>query len=234
MSIKKIIPEIVCWESTLACNFNCQHCGLNARTARDNELNSRKAENMFQELNRFGIQRIVISGGEFTVREDWQELLSCALSLFENVRIITNGYLGEKLISILESLDNSENLVLSLSLDGMQKFHDYRRQFGSFSKIKEILQAPTQMPKVVLTTVDKNNFSDLDEVFNLCLKNNVDTWIIQIGLPAGRMKKEDFIGVERIPEIVTRIESWQKRQNLMQVAIDDCLLIFMQLGKVFG
>ena len=46
MSIKKIIPEIVCWESTLACNFNCQHCGLNARTARDNELNSRKAENM--------------------------------------------------------------------------------------------------------------------------------------------------------------------------------------------
>lgn len=229
---KILIPDVISWESTLACNYNCRHCGLNACTARKNELNTPESKKMLRELSSFGIWGIVISGGEFTMRTDWIEILEYALYLFQNVRIITNGHLGKKIIPILEGLKNSEKLVLSVSLDGMLDIHNQQRKKGSFQKVQEILQFSTNIPKVILTTVDKNNFSDLDNVFNLCLKNRVDTWIIQLCLPAGRMKKENFIGVEKIPDLVTKIEYWQKiSSGKMDVVIDDCFAYFHKIRK---
>jgi MoaA/NifB/PqqE/SkfB family radical SAM enzyme len=232
MIIEKMIPKIISWESTLACNYNCQHCGLNACTARKNELSTIEVGSMFQELSQFGVWGIVISGGEFTIREDWLELLNHALGSFQNVRIITNGHLGSGLIPILENLNNLEKLVLSVSLDGMSKLHDLQRGKGSFLKVKEIIEFATQIPKVILTTVDKNNFSDLENIFNFCLKNEVDTWIIQLCLPAGRMKKENFVGADRIPELVQKIEGWQNiAQGLMSIVIDDCFAYFHKIRK---
>jgi MoaA/NifB/PqqE/SkfB family radical SAM enzyme len=227
-----IIPQVISWESTLACNFRCRHCGLNCSTARNNELTTIEAKEMLDQISQFKVPGIVISGGEFTLRSDWIELLQYALNSLSVVRIITNCHLGGKIIPILESLENSERLVLSVSLDGMFEYHDYQRQKGSFQKVREILEFPTRIPKVILTTVDKNNFSDLEDVFQLCLENNVNAWVIQLCLPAGRMDPQNFIGAEQIPKLVAQIEKWQKIfVGKMEVVIDDCFAYFHPIRK---
>lgn len=216
-------PDFASWESTLSCPLRCKHCGLNAGKKESNELCEEESKIMLSSLNRFGIKNLIISGGEFTFRKDWVEILKFALYLFETVRVVTSGWMGEKIFRYLEDIENNKNLILSVSLDGLKENHDNRRGIGSFDKVHEILKYRTNIPKTVLTTVDNLNIIDCLDILNLCLKHNVQNWSIQISLPAGRMDRNLFLGVEKIRFLSQEISNWQKRfEDKINISPDDC------------
>lgn len=216
-------PEVATWESTLLCNLRCKHCGLSAGNCRPNELDTKESINMLIQLADFGIKNLVISGGEFTVRDDWIELLRFTLSRFKSVRVITNGCLGNDFIPILEQMPNKDRLIISFSLDGTEKIHNARRGKGSFRKIQEILEDLDVIPKTIITTVDKNNFNDLDNILSICLEHHVVLWSIQIALPAGRMRRELFLEKQKLKELADFIsESQHMAGNKLIVVPDDC------------
>jgi radical SAM protein with 4Fe4S-binding SPASM domain len=223
MENQQLLPSHASWESTLRCPLRCKHCGLDAGDSRPQELSTAESKRMLSTLNKFGIDHLIISGGEFTYREDWREIISFALPLFKTIRIITSGWLGKKLFAELGKIKETDNLIISVSLDGLKERHDSRRGAGSFAKVLETMQYDSYIPKTVLTTVDNLNIHDCLDVLKLCLELNINSWSIQISLPAGRMKSELFLGQEKIIILAEAIVSWQKKfDNRIEILPDDC------------
>ncbi len=220
-------PDFASWESTLGCNMSCSHCGLKAGPScanlRGKELSTQEVIKLFDDLVLLGVSRLVISGGEFTTRSDWQDILKYSLSRFDLVRLITNGFLGSSIFERIKSLKGLENLILSLSLDGLRESHDRNRREGSFDKIMEILKAETEIYRTVITTVTLANINELESIFELLINILIPVWSIQLGLPEGRMRLDNFIGEDGVRELSDRILSWQKRSDgIMEIVPDDC------------
>ncbi len=225
MKDKKIfyLPEVASWESTLSCPMRCKHCGLNAGQKNKNELGEDESKKMLTKLRDFGIKDLVISGGEFTWRKDWVSILKFSLSLFESVRVITSGWMGDKIFNYLEDLKNIKKLILSVSLDGAKESHDERRGVGSFEKVYEMLAYQTDIPRTVLTTVDTLNIRDCLDVLSLCLRFRVSIWSIQICLPEGRMDPKLFLGFDMIRFFAEEIKIWQEKyKDRIIISPDDC------------
>lgn len=220
-------PDFASWESTLRCNMSCSHCGLKAGPScanlRGKELSTQEVIKLFDDLVLLGVSRLVISGGEFTTRSDWQDILKYSLSRFDLVRLITNGFLGSSIFEKIKSLKGLENLILSLSLDGLRESHDRNRREGSFDKIMEILKAETEIYRTVITTVTLANINELESMFELLMNILIPVWSIQLGLPEGRMRLDNFIGEDGVHNLSDRILSWQKRSDgIMEIVPDDC------------
>ena len=191
-------PSHASWESTLECPLRCRHCGLDAKHVKPDELTTKEAKDMLSTIYAFGVKHLIISGGEFTSRKDWVEILEFSLSLFKSVRMITSGWLGEELFVLLRKIENIDNLSISVSLDGLKEKHDQRRGKGSFDKVLEIIKYPSSIPRTVLTTVDILNITDCLDILGLCMRFHIPLWSIQISLPAGRMDPKLFLGKTRI------------------------------------
>ena len=217
------IPTTASWESTLNCNMRCSHCGLSAGKSQKNELNTNEAKQMLADLAGLGVKNMVISGGELTTRSDWQELTIHALKLFESVRLITNGLMGPKLISQLENMPGSEKLTLSLSLDGLETVHDQRRTKGSYKQVVSTLMQPSIIPKTVITTVGRDNFSELPGILKLCLESGVTLWSVQLSLPEGRMQRSNFLSDRLIQSLANIILKCQNEfGHKLDIVPDDC------------
>ncbi len=218
-------PEFASIETTLRCNMTCKHCGVESgpHAERGRELETQEMLNLFGDLYDLGVRRLVLSGGEFTTRKDWRELLGVALTRFTMVRQISNGWYGKRLLEILEEMPNKERLALSLSVDGMKHSHDLNRRAGSFGKLIEILEEESAIYRTVITTVTTENWGDLDDIFAMLRSLKVPVWSIQIGLPAGYMLKEKFIGKERIYTLADTILGWQAvTVGEMEIVPDNC------------
>lgn len=220
-------PSVAVFESTTRCNLRCTHCGLSCQEqANKRELNTNQAHETIIKLAEFKVKHLVISGGEFTLRDDWLELTQLALGLFETVRIITNGRLGAMIGESLRNVPSIAPLTISVSIDGMESAHDERRGVGSFTLAREALRSIPEITKSVITTVTQENFQELRGLLHLCLEMKVSTWSIQLGLPAGRMTRQDFLTRADRSALADFIWCAQKigREHGLAVLTDDCSL----------
>ena len=71
-------PFMVVWDVTHLCNLRCKHCYLDAREKMPDELTTKEAKNLIDELVDAGVVVLAFSGGEPLMREDIFELMSYA------------------------------------------------------------------------------------------------------------------------------------------------------------
>ena len=87
------------WEVTFRCNEACVHCynpgaahSPHERNERKrNELTTQEAKRMLDALVRCGVFRLILSGGEATLRRDFFEIFAYARKLGFAVALYTNG-----------------------------------------------------------------------------------------------------------------------------------------------
>ena len=182
------------WETTLACNMNCTHCGSSAGKAREDELDTEECIKLCEDLAKLGCGTVALMGGEPLVRDDWEKIASCVKDLGMDLSIVSNGLLMEQYIDKIESLKPK---VVGISLDGLEKTHDGIRRKGSYKAalkaIKLLRKANIQV--TVITTVSTKNFQDLTKMKGLILKKGVN-WQIQVAMPMGNFDKECLISDE--------------------------------------
>jgi len=178
----------------MRCNLQCAHCCAEAGAPVEGELDTAEAGRMFGELADLGVEHLCISGGEVTLRADWEALVAAALARFHNVAFITNGRLGARLFERLEHLERRDALSVMVSLDGTRDIHDARRGRGSFDKAVEVLGAPTRVRRDVITTVGTDNLADLDALERTVRALGVSEWTLQPAVPIGRMSRDSFLG----------------------------------------
>ena len=182
------------WETTLACNMNCSHCGSSAGTARSNELTTDECFHLCEELAGLGCETVALMGGEPFMREDWYSICRCARDLGMEISLVSNGMELPEHIRELRELDPK---VVGLSLDGLRETHDSIRREGSFAKVMESLELLREqdMQTTLITTVSKLNFHELPRMKDLILGTKAN-WQIQVAVPFGNFRKELMITPE--------------------------------------
>ena len=158
---------------TNACNLACSYCYVNKSPQHMSLATGKRAiDAVFRSAKNHGYKRVKIkyAGGEPTLRfHTLITLHQYAQTLAERERleldgvVLTNGCtLSEKMIASLQA----HNLRLSISLDGIDQYHDRQRPYkngkGSFKSIEhtlDLLKEAEVVPSITITITNQNVIS---------------------------------------------------------------------------
>ena len=182
------------WETTLACNMNCTHCGSSAGKARPDELDTSEAIRLCEELAEVGCGTVALMGGEPLVRPDWAKIATCVRDLGMELSIVSNGLLVGKYIDRIAALGPK---VVGISLDGLEKTHDGIRREGSYKAAMKAIKLlrDRDIQVTVITTVSRTNFNDLGRMKDIIRGTGVN-WQVQVAKPLGNFDRKHLIDRE--------------------------------------
>ncbi|MCL5949994.1 MAG: radical SAM protein [Candidatus Bathyarchaeota archaeon] len=148
------------WRCTFACDSSCAHCVSAGKAAFPDELDTKSAMQMVDQVSEFGASFFGITGGQPLLRKDLFEVLDHAASLGLNTSIITDGrMLDEKAIKHLIK----NNTKISISIDGGPKTNDVIRGKGAYAAA---IAAIERFAKAGLLNVLVYTFANKGEVTN--------------------------------------------------------------------
>ncbi|MCC7427823.1 MAG: heme d1 biosynthesis radical SAM protein NirJ [Alphaproteobacteria bacterium] len=124
---------VVIWNLIRRCNLNCRHCyALSADTDFAGELSTAEVKAVMEDLRRFGVPALILSGGEPLMRPDIFELSRHAKALGFYVALSSNGTLIDE--TLADRLAGIGYDYVGVSIDGVEATHDrFRRQPGAFA-----------------------------------------------------------------------------------------------------
>ncbi len=181
-------PRYCVWELTLACNLRCGHCGSRAGKARPDEMDTDECRVAIRSLAALGCEVITLSGGEPTLRPDWDEL-ACEIRQCGMIpNMVTNGFALDE--SQARRMKASGLANVAVSIDGPADVHDSIRGLGAFERTRRALLTlrDTGVSTTVMTTVNTLNLTRLEEVHALAVELGADRWRCQLGKPMGHMQ----------------------------------------------
>lgn len=180
-------PTSVIWDVTYACNLNCSHCLNNSGSALKDELDTKQAILLIDELAKAKVFYLSLSGGEPFLRPDIITILKYLSKTNMRVDIATNGILIKD--DIIESMRNLPIFQVQVSIDGIGKTHDHLRgKHGAFKKsIENICRLRREEIAVSMsTTVTNENLNQLNEIINLAYNIGCKGFKAIPFIPAGR------------------------------------------------
>jgi len=87
------LRPIVSWNITRKCNLRCVHCYIDAGEAEANELTTKEALDVVDQMAEVGVPLILFTGGEPLVRRDFFEIAQYARDRGIKLVLSTNGTL---------------------------------------------------------------------------------------------------------------------------------------------
>jgi radical SAM protein with 4Fe4S-binding SPASM domain len=217
---KRYRPGQVVWETTLRCNLKCLHCGSSAGKARPDELTTKEALQLCEDLAELKTEGICLMGGEPFLRKDWYEISKKIKELNMKLLYISNGFnITKGIISKLIDLDPHS---VSTSLDGAKaETHDHIRGVkGSFDKVMEYisLSKEADLPTTVITTISKLNLKELPELRDFLLNKHI-AWQIQVATPGGRFPKKFALSEEEYYSVALFIASMKNKYTKKELPV---------------
>ncbi|WP_158587599.1 radical SAM/SPASM domain-containing protein [Neobacillus notoginsengisoli] len=189
------IPKVVYFVATYNCNINCIYCYAEAGPARKlpNEMKTDETLKTISELKDIGIETIVFTGGEVSLRKDLFTLLTHAKNIGLKANIISNGsFIRTR--EIAEKLANLCNLI-TISLDSLdEEEHDKNRGKNSWNNAKTaidlLLEAGASIK--INQTVTLNNKDAIDKLRVFTDENNIRLNVVPFGEMGRGKEKQDF------------------------------------------
>ncbi len=228
--IKRIIfsrrlkaPITVFGAFTYRCNQKCSHCYQEAGSPLKDEMTTEEALTIIEDLARSGTSNLSISGGEVFLRGDAFDLVEYASSLKLRTLVVSNGYsVTEDTIRTLKKCGLD---YMAISIDSMNpQVHDTFR--GRSNSLEHAVNAVHHTVKgglvsSVRTTAMKFNYTDIPELFEWCMKNDVDEFVLFQGVKVGRaaniadqlISHSDFIKMGHI------LKRYEKKDENVRVYI---------------
>ena len=167
---------VVVWNCTKTCNLNCVHCYARSEAIKyQNELTHEEGLSLIDQLADFKVPVILFSGGEPLLRPDFFELANYAASKGIRPTISTNGTRIDE--DIAKRLKDMGVGYVGISLDGCEATHDkFRGKPGAFQMaLRGIRNCVATGQKVGLRfTITRDNVQDLDSIFDLLERENID------------------------------------------------------------
>ena len=152
---------IVPWRCTFACDSNCAHCISANKAPFPDEVNTKSAKQIVDQVAEFGASFFGITGGQPFLRKDLFEVLDYATRLGLNTSIITDGrMIDEKAIKNI--IKNKTKI--SVSIDGAEQTNDAIRGKGAYSAA---ISAIERFAKADLLNVLVYTFANVGDVTNV-------------------------------------------------------------------
>ena len=129
------IPWIILFDPTSACNLHCTGCWASEYSHQLN-LSFEDMDKIVSEGKEIGIKTYIMTGGEPMVRKNdivklAEKHKDCGFMLF------TNGTLVDQ--KFCDDMKRLKNIVLSMSIEGMEEATDKRRGKGVFKKVMDTM-----------------------------------------------------------------------------------------------
>jgi radical SAM protein with 4Fe4S-binding SPASM domain len=179
---------IVVWNITRACNLKCVHCYNDSGAGKaDDELSTKEAKIVLDDLSKFGVPSILFSGGEPLMRPDLFELIEYAVERGVRTVISTNGTLITP--DVAKQIKRHGVSYVGISLDGIGDINDkFRGVAGAFDKavagIKNCQDAGVRIG--LRLTLTKRNVQDLERLFEFFESENIERACFYHFVPSGR------------------------------------------------
>ena len=208
------------WECTTRCNMRCLHCGSDC--SQNSSFVDMPLTDFLSALDTIKSKpdnfTVVITGGEPLLRNDIE---ICGREIRNHGArwgMVSNGYLYDQQKHI--SLLNAGLGALTLSLDGLEKNHNWLRDsYDSFSKVDIAISLAANSSRLnfdIVTCVNRRNIYELPDIYNYLNEKGVKAWRLFTIVPIGRAKdnpdliltdlqfKEllDFISIKRKEKLI--------------------------------
>ena len=180
------------FELTLQCNEHCFHCGSRCDSQSASGLPLAKYKEILDEVKEnFDIShmQLCITGGEPLLYPDFFELMAYAHKSGYRWGMTSNGTLITK--DVARKLKECGMGTISISIDGLEKTHDRLRGLkGGYQKAMEGIQnliAEDAFHSIMVTTVfNHENLNELEPLYDIFDKIDIDEWRIAGLEPIGR------------------------------------------------
>ena len=154
---------IVPWRCTYACSSNCAHCVSAGKTEAPDEVDTKTALKIVDQIRDFGASYFGITGGEPLLRKDLFDVLDYATSQGLSTSIITDGrLLNEE--SIKRLIKNKTKV--SVSIDGGKETDDAIRGEGAYDAAVATIERFAKedlLNILVYTFANKGTVTNADE-----------------------------------------------------------------------
>ncbi|HUM92313.1 MAG TPA: radical SAM protein, partial [Candidatus Competibacter sp.] len=179
---------VVIWNLVRRCNLACKHCySISADTDFPGELTTDEVFAVMDDLKRFRVPVLILSGGEPLLRPDIYAIAGRAKDMGFYVALSSNGTLIDK-TNIARIAEAGFDYV-GVSLDGIAETHDrFRRQAGAFAaSLNGIRLCWAYGIKVgVRYTMTEDNAHDLPRLLELLETEQIDKFYFSHLNYAGR------------------------------------------------
>jgi len=164
------------------CNSACQSChsGLSTKIGSLESNHYPRVDNyaVFRQLPQERIIELDVNGGEPTTSKNYKKILK---SLPENVKIVRMNTNASRIIPEIEDvLKNNIMVIVTMSLDGIGKIHDYTRwpiRWDNYRRTVDNYQALQKRYKLLQldfwTTVSCLNIKNLPDIINFAKNKNI-------------------------------------------------------------
>lgn len=220
---------VVVWSVGQRCNLKCVHCYSQSKDIEyPNELTTKEAKAMLDDMAEFGVPVVLFSGGEPLMRPDLLELIAYAKEKGLRAVISTNGTLiSEEKAQALKDIGLS---YVGISLDGIRETNDrFRGVIGAFdAAVQGIRNCKKAGIKVGLRfTINKRNAEDIPAIFDLIEEEGIPRVCFYHLVYSGRGSKlidEDLSHEETrqvVDLIMDKTKEAHKRGNKLEVLTVD-------------
>ena len=183
-------PFLVVWDFTHKCNLSCKHCYSNSGAVLEEELTTKEALNVVDQLADVGVTALAFSGGEPLSRKDFFDVARHAVKRGLYVSVATNGTLLTK--ENVRKLKQTGVHYVEVSIDGATaRTHDaFRGVPGAFEKaVAGIRNAVEEdLCACIASTATKSNLAEFPAIIDLAEEIGAERFTYFNFIPTGRGK----------------------------------------------
>ncbi len=208
---------------TSKCNLRCKHCRVNEI---ENDMSLEEIKEVFHKLQPFAPRGVFISGGEPLTRKDIVEIVKESKKLAPVTILNTNSLLLTE--ELLQKLIDAGLNYIQVSVDGVEKDHDYIRGAGTYQKTMEKLRLINRYKdKIKLhinSVVSKVNLDSMEEFAHQILdveKIDVQIFGYKRFIPSNVLKDTSSLGPEGLKKLYENLEYLQKKYEGKTIITSD-------------
>jgi len=226
-------PENIYVVTTNSCNLKCRFCSIWKAMPKINNPTS-LYEKIVDDSAKMKIPHIILSGGEPLLREDIFEIIDYAKAAgIPQISLITNGTLINE--EIAQKLARSEISHVTISIDGLEKSHDYIRGKGNFKKaINSIRLLKKQKDRRftigINCVIHNKNLEDIIPLVKMAKRLGCNIFVLQpmlsdnIDMHKRLLDDELWVTKERLPlleKVITSLIEMKKNDDFRDLIFVD-------------
>ena len=201
-----------------SCNNRCKWCYTTDKNFVNVNMPIEFAKEALTELNKNGVKKCTLIGGEPTLYPNLTEIIEHGKSLDMFMKIVTNGVrIGNK--NFLKKLKDSGLSFLAISIHGITKeSYEENTQSKNFERVEKGIKNCIELglPFVTLTTLNRLNCNNVLEITKYLTNLGVENIIFNIAVPYtdnGNVEK-NVLTPKEIAEVIEKNYKILKEQNL--------------------
>jgi len=204
------------WHITDLCNLRCRHC-YQERFDREKDISIKEWENIIFDIasslkeSGYDSLSINVTGGEPLISPLLFPILDILgdIPFIKEFNIITNGILLKDSYWRLKSFRKLKYLKVSLESPEARINNEIRGD-GNFEKVIDNLENVNTKDVILMLTLAKYNYNELDRIYNLAKDLEIKGFILERFVPLGKGKEiqDKVLDPREWYEVVSKVSSW--------------------------